>query len=185
MVDTNVRRKREKNRKVCVFVCFCVWVALPRRIIRRPGRRRIFLCCPETAICSTYYVRTDGLPLITEEIRLPCILEHTGVMMNCCTDIVSIVNVLCRPRIAVFRCVSISSTMLDNVQWTLINVFKILSPIVWSSFRLSQQCHLKHYQSQNKDNDKSAHLAQLFGPIFGLFIREWIITSIDVWHNQT
>ena len=127
MVDTIAK---EKNRKLCVFVCFCVWVALPRRIIRRAGRRRIFFCCPETAICSTYYVSRDGLRLITEGIRLPCILEHTGVMMNYCTDIVSIIDVLCRPRIAVFRCASISSTMLDNVQWTFIDVFEILSPIV-------------------------------------------------------
>ena len=158
MVDTKCVAK-EKNRKLCVFVCFCVWVALPRRIIRRPGRRRIFLCCPETAICSTYYVymycihvRRDGLRLITEEIRLPCILEHTGVMMNYCTDIVSIVNVLCRPRIAVFRCVSISSTMLDNVQWTLINVFKILSPIVRYCFILSHQCHKTLSKTKKKSN---------------------------------
>ena len=174
---------KEKNRKSCVFVCFCVWVALPRRIIRRAGRRRIFFCSPETAICSTYYVSRDGRRLITGEIRLPCILEHTGVMMNYCTDIVSIVNVDVVLYNCIMYCVVLELQFLDALAslkpcWTMFNGHSLM---------FSRFCHLlsQHYQSQNKDKDKSAHLAQIFGPILGLFIREWIITSTDVWQNQT
>ena len=78
--------------------------------------------------------------------------------MNYCTDIVSIVDVLCPPRIAVFRCASISSTMLGNVQLTFINVFKILSPIVSA---LS-----KPEQRQRQECTSSATIWTNFGLVY-------------------